>query len=222
MKKYQQIKVIDINISEPIFIRRSCISRYPVSQVQIKCPSRFSVLRISNDTYLWDYVESGLIQVTVPYSVCSLIEHNLEPGEGMIVMLDHLLAVTSKKFPTTMRTFDASSFIDGRHIFHHIEGPAHVLLFGAGEVTSEDVVEPMQIRRGSIIAYSDTLSYGVGLSNSSVLHAISQSHVLEDRVEGVGKVFRQTSSLSMSKIAAAESKSGNTFVDYMNAFLGIR
>ncbi len=222
MTQKKQNKVIDINVTEPLIIRRNSISRYPNSEVSIRCPSRFSAHRISGGSYLWDYVQSGSIQITVPYSVCSLIEHTLEPEDGMIATLDNLLAVTAEKFPITTYAFDTSSFIDGRHFFHHIKGPAHVVLFGAGEVTCEDVVEPMQIRRGSIIAYIDTLSYGVGLSNSSVWHALSQSHVLEDRVEGVGKVFRQTSSLSMTKIAAAESKSGNTFVDYVNAFLGIR
>lgn len=222
MKQKKPTKVIDIDVIEPLLIRRNSISRYPNSEVSIRCPSRFSAHRISGGSYLWDYVQSGSVQIAVPYSVCTLIEHTLKPKEGMIVTLDHLLGVTAEKFPTTTHAFDTSSFIDGRHFFHHIKGPAHVVLFGAGEVTCEDVIEPMQIRRGSIIAYSDTLSYGVGLSNSSVWHAISQSHVLEDRVEGVGQVFRQTSSLSMTKIAAAESNSGNTLVDYVNAFLGIR
>lgn len=222
MTRKKQNKVIDIEVINPLLIRRNSISRYSSSEVSIRCPSRLSVHRISGGSYLWDCVQSGSIQITVPYSVCSLIEHTLKPEEGMIVTLDHLLAVTAERFPATTHAFDTSSFIDGRHFFHHIKGPAHVVLFGAGEVTCEDVIEPMQIRRGSIIAYSDTLSYGVGLSNSSVWHAISQSHVLEDRVEGVGQVFRQTSSLSMTKIAAAESKSGNTLVDYVNAFLGIR
>ncbi len=218
----KQTKVIDINVNDPVLVRRNSISSYPTSEVLVKCPSRFSAHRISGGSYLWDYVQSGSFQITVPYSVCSLIEHKLDTDEGMIVSIDNLLTVTAKRFPKMKYAFDKSSFIDGRHFFHHIRGPAHVVLFGAGEVTCEDVIRPMQIRRGSIIAFSDTLSYGVGLSNASVMHAISQSHVLEDRVEGKGKVFRQTSSLSMSKIAGSESKSGNTLVDYVNAFFGIR
>lgn len=222
-KNWQQSsKVLDIDISQPILVRRHCISRFPDSQVTIRCPSKYSALRISRGSYLWDCVSSGSIQITVPYSVCSLIEYNIPDGEGMIVNLDNLLAVTFNKFPKTMSSFDISSFIDGRHIFHHIEGPAYVAIFGAGEVLCENIVDTIQVKRGSIIAHSDTLLCGVGMCNSSIMHAISQSHILEDKVEGIGKVFRQTSNLSMNKIASTESKSRNSVLDYINAVVGVR
>jgi len=222
MTQSQQAMAVDINVVEPLLVRRHCISRYPDSKVSIHCPSRSSILEIPSKNYLWDHVPSGSIRLTVPYSICTLIEHSIGEGEGMIVELDHLLAISCEKFPRKLRAFDLSSFIDGRHIFFHVEGPAYLALFGAGEITLEKVTSPIQVKRGTIIGYSDTLTCGVGLSNTSALHAISQSHVLEDRIEGAGYVFRQTSSLSMRKIAASEAKTGNTFVDYLNAVVGVR
>ncbi len=214
--------MIDINVQEPLLVRRNCISSFPADKVSIHCPSRSAFLRTLKGNYLWDLVDTGSIQITPPFSICTLFEHNLLHGEGLIVTLDNLLAVTSTSFPKAIKIFDKSSFIDGRHIFYRIKGPAYVVLFGAGEVTRTEVVEPMKLRRGTVIAYSDTLSYGVGLSNLSYAHAISQNHVLEDTIDGVGVVFRQTSALGMSQIASAESKSSNTFIDYLNAVIGIK
>jgi hypothetical protein len=215
-------KSILLTINRPMLVRRGFISRYPESLVRIEAPKPIALNRAKFGNYLWEKLDTGSCEITVPNPALSICDFKLGFDEKAIVNLSSLLAIEASCFPYSKNIFDPLSFIEGHHVFHIVRGPTIFYLHGGGDLIEETLSGEYseKFQRGNIISYTTKLERNLNFNKSSLAHRIFSKDDFTEQYKGSGRLVRQLIPVPYKVISG--NSAGNTIMDYVNAILSLK
>ena len=223
MTKRNRLRV-EVNGQEnALFVRTGAFLEHPESRLVV--PRKFTLpfSRWSNQMYFMFSVTSGTFTLTTPYDHAEIVGHRIESGNRMYVKLAHVLAFSQSNFFQRVWKIDVTSILTSQLRYICIDGPSMVYLFGLGGVAVEELCgEKRDFDPGCLIAWSGTVRTGVSTRSSILSALLSKEQVLLDRVEGNGSIMTQASTLTKLPRRFHDEQSNASFIDYLNALLGLR
>ena len=209
--------------NDPLYIRTGAFAKHPDSEIVIPQKRRLLVSRLGMGLWFMFRVQSGTFVLTTPYESARLFDVYLAPGESMFFKLEHVLGFSDSMFPAVTWKLDLISCFTCQYRYVYVTGPGRIILFGLGDIGEDEVSEtPTDYDRGSIIAWRGNIKLGVSTRSSLMSAFLGQEQICLDRFVGCGSVYRQGSSMRRLPRRFDQKGPRRTFIEYLNAFLGIR
>lgn len=216
---------IDVTLTddESLYVRTGSFLRHPDSLLKIPHMGKLPLSRISKQMYFLFHARGGSFSLTTPYEEACISQVSLEPGEIIIIKMDHILAFSSDMFFRRRWKIDLISILSSQFRYVYFQGPGKLYYFGLGELSAEILdTEKADYDQGSVIGWSNTLKVGVA-SRSSVLSALfAKEDICLDRFVGSGRLLTQASTVKKLPKRFHDPKANSSWLDYLNALLGLR
>jgi len=216
---------LDIQLEETdeMLVRTGSFLRHPDSRLVIPHKLRMPFSRMSKQMLFLFHVTGQKFTLTTPYEDACISEIDLAPNDALVIKMDHVLAFSANTFLHRAWRFDMVSLLTWQFRYIHIPGPSRVVYFGLGELTQEQLNDECHdYDQGSVIGWTNSLLQGVS-SRSSVLSALfAKEQICLDRFTGSGTLLTQASTITKLPKRFHDEKANSSWVDYLNALLGLR
>lgn len=216
---------LDVNLAdgESLYVRTGSFLRHPDSALTIPHKGTLLFSRISKQMYFLFRVNSGSFSLTTPYEDACISKVSLAPCETLFVKMDHILAFSSHMFMHAKWKIDMISVLSNQFRYVYFRGPGTLYYFGLGEL-GQDMLDTLgaDYDQGSVIGWTNTLKVGVA-SRSSILSALfAKEDICLDRFVGAGRLLTQASTVKRLPKRFHDPKANSSWLDYLNALLGLR
>jgi len=214
---------IQLEGTDEMLVRTGSFLRHPESRLTIPHKLRMPFSRISKQMLFLFRVTGQSFTLTTPYEDAYISEIVLEAKESLVIKMDHILALSANTFLHRTWRFDLVSLLTRQFSYVYVPGPSRVVYFGLGELTQEQLKDACcDYDQGAIIGWTDSLLQGVS-SRSSLLSAfLAKEQICLDRFTGSGTLLTQASTVTKLPKRFHDERANSSWIDYLNAVLGLR
>jgi len=180
--------------------------------------------RFSKQLYFMSRVTKGAFTVTTPYDAAYISQVQLKPNEILILKMDHVLAFSASMFFSRKWNFDFQSILTRQFRYIYLKGPGIVYYFGLGEVRCEELIQDNEERsydQGAVIGWSNSLKIGISTKSTLLAALLNREDICLDHFVGKGFLITQASTVNKLPHRFRQEEGQNTWLDYVNAFLGL-
>lgn len=207
---------------ETMFVRTGSFLQHPPSSLYVPRKLTMPFSRLSKQIYFLFKVTGCSFTLTTPYEDACISEIDVPEGDALIIKMDHILAFSADVFMHRVWHFDLVSLLTWQFRYIYLPGPVRVAYFGLGQLTQEHLEnESRDYDQGAVIGWTNGLAQGISTRSSFLSALFAKEEICLDRFQGTGTLLTQASTIKkLPKRFHAEGN--NSWVDYLNAVLGLR